>query len=685
MRATSTTPRAHAGVREARVALLGTVLVAIGGCGGSVAPGPSHAGPDASGDGAANAATDASDVDAGAIGTTGAPDCDGCAFPERDAAPCRSAPSIRIVYPPDTALLPPNLGTLSVQWVPFGAPFARFEVDFTQSAQAPTTDWRIVTACRTQTTDAQDAASGGCEIDVDPTSWARLAAANRGGAPIAITVRGSTDGACASTSEDTIRVSLAEDDLIGTYFFWKSDTALLGQSGQVWAKTFGDTTTPEQNVTSPTFGQPQCSGCHSLARDGSRMLAYPVDDTDPDYQGLSGRLVDLTAWPQGAAIEVANGQPPGFTAIASGATSYITSNGLPCQASTTSTCPQSASAAYPAAVPVDGFSLWNGQSGAFTGPVPIDDQGTRPTMPDWSVDGTSVVYVRPAAFGSWDQSARNDDNHLFGGTLYAASYAGGAAFGAPAVLVASQGENNYYPSYSPDAPASFVLFDRAPLDTTVATLTGCVGTIPRVTCPNDSFANPAARLMLVSNAPGALPIDLENANGSPANIRAPLSNSFPRFAPFVQTYKGKKLLWVTFSSTRDYALRVRNHGDGMYPCYPSDSFEWPGSVHRNIVDALCQHPQLWMAPVLGEATQGSTTDPSGVAIWIPYQDPTTHNHMASWTWKPPPTESTDGGGAGACTCSTSGGTCGPRNGGCGCCPGLGLVCSGNGLCILPTR
>jgi hypothetical protein len=305
--------------------------------------------------------------------------------------------------------------------------------------------------------------------------------------------------------------------------------------------------------------------------------------------------------------------------------------------------------------------------------------GTRPTMPDWSVDGAAIVFVVPTAVASWDTSLRNDDDHIFRGSLYSAPYAGNGAFGVPAILVASQGENNYYPSYSPDAPASFILFDRAPLDMTVATLTGCTGTPPRATCPNDSYANPAARLMLLANTPGATPIDLANANGSSTSIAAALSNSYPRFAPFAQIYKGKKLFWVTFSSTRDYALRVLNHKNGMYPCYPSDSYEWPGSVHTNIVDTLCQHPQIWMAPILVDGSQASTSDPSGAGFWLPYQDPTTHNHLASWMWKQ------SDGGSDACSCAMAGGPCGPANGGCGCCSGSGLVCSGDGLCILPTQ
>jgi hypothetical protein len=633
-------------------------------------------------DAASTQATQDAGAEGGAIGTTTAPDCPGCTFPPMTAPPCTSAPSIKVVYPPDTALLPPNLGTISVQWVPYDVSFVRFEVDFAQSAQAPVTDWRIVTACSAQTKDQEDAGSGGCELTVDPTSWSQLAAANRGGEPVAITVRGTTDGTCASTSEDTVHVSLAAEDVVGTYFYWRSEPALLGQSGQIWGQAFGDVaTSPGQNLTSPTFGQPLCSGCHYQSRDGSRMLVYPDDDTDPDYGGLAGSYVDMTQWPTGAAVALASGQPPGFTAIAPGGTAYLTSNGFPCQATASSTCPLTGAATYPAPVPVNGFSLWDGQTGTFTGAVPMGPTGTRPTMPDWSVDGTSIVYVLPTADANWDTGLRNDDDHIFGGSLFSAPYMGSGVFGNPAVVIASQGENNYYPSYSPDAPASFVLFDRAPLDTTVATLTGCTGTAPRATCPNDSYANPAARVMLLSNTPGASPVDLANANGSSTSIASALSNSYPRFAPFIQNYKGKRLLWVTFSSTRDYALRVLNHMNGMYPCYPSDSYEWPGSVHTNIVDTLCQHPQIWMAPILVDGAQATTSDPSGVAFWLPYQDPTTHNHLASWMWQPQQSD----GGTDACSCAMAGGPCGPANGGCGCCSGSGLVCSGGGLCILPTQ
>ncbi len=615
-------------------------LAALCACGGSVIAVGGDGGSDAS---ATDAPQEAAFGDA-AVGTATAPDCPGCTFPAPGAAPCSNAPTVKVVYPPDGVLLPPNLGVLSVQWVPYGAPFVRYEVDFSQSAQQPATDWRIITACSSQTTNTRGAATAGCEITVDPTSWAQLVAANRGGSPVSITVRGTTGGACASASADTVHVSFAEQDVPGTYFYWKSHATPLGTGGQIWSKTFGDPATPDHAVAAAPLQGALCAGCHTIARDRSRMLAYAVDDTDADYGGLGGTYLDATPLPGSPPVFLAGassvtatvdagggtGQPPGWTAIAPNAGAYVTSNGVPCT-STGALCGWSGNG-YAAAVPENAFSLWNGQTGAFIGAVPVGAAGTRPTMPDWSADGASLVYVVPSASASWDNGVRSDDDHVFGGSLYTVAYAGSGSPGGATLLVPSRGENNYYPSYSPDKPSSFVLFDRAPLDTTVPTLTGCKGNPPQAVCPNDSYSNPAARLMLVSGTPSSTPVDLQNANGSSSALASRLSNSYPRWVPAVQSYKGRKLLWITFSSTRDYGLRITNQATDLYPCYPPDSLEWPGSTHHAVMSAQCQQPQLWMAPVLVDPATGTLSgDPSGAAFWIPYQDMTAHNHMASWS------------------------------------------------------
>jgi hypothetical protein len=249
------------------------------------------------------------------------------------------------------------------------------------------------------------------------------------------------------------------------------------------------------------------------------------------------------------------------------------------------------------------------------------------------------------------------------------SYSAGT-WGPATPLLPSTGENNYYPSYSPDG--KLVIFDRAPNDTSAGGLTGCTGTAPRRACPNDSFSNPAARVMLMKGQSGATVIDLQAANGSPSATPLKWSNSWPKWSPFLQGYKNDQLLWIAFSSTRDYGLRVRNHVNGanQYQCYPSDSFENTITSHHQPFDPACQQPQIWMAAVdVTTAANQAPIDPSRPAFWLPFQDITTHNHTPYWTQsKAPPPD------AGA-PCVQLGGNC--TQGGT-CC--TGYVCQANGTC-----
>jgi hypothetical protein len=596
-----------------------------------------------------------------AIGNFTAPDCTGCTFPQKTAAACAAAPAINIVYPPDGVLVPPNMNVMSVQWTPFGS-FKQFEVDFTNAI----TDTRVVTSCMTQTMDngQPPMASGGCELVLSAQQWSFLASANRGGDPVTITVRGTTDGACASTSAATTHMQFAEEDLLGAIYYWKSTVTAVGTGGQIWVKSFGDAN-PEQQVTG-TGGAlaASCNGCHALSRDGQRMVVYSDDnDSDDEYSDVTGSDIDMTnKMPIGMAYAGrGTGQPPGFSTFSPDHSLYLTSNGLPMP-------------------PPNTLTFWDGNAGTAGMTAALGLATDRPTMPDWSPDGKSVVYVLPTKVAAWDQGgttggsgrfgggggggrgARSDDDHVFGGSLYTVPYTGNQTLGAPKALVTSAGENNYYPSYSPDG--QFIVFDRAPHNTTVPAIDGCV-MMPNPQCPNDSFSNPAARLMLTPAAAGA-PVDLTLANGPAANL---VSNSWPRWSPFVQTYKGNRLLWVAFSSTRDYGLRVRNHLTGMYQCYPADSYALPGAPHGQKFDPLCEQPQLWMAAINLSAAAGQ--DPSRVSFWLPFQDITTHNHTPQWTQQvatnmPPPPAS---------MCIPTGGNCLSNPAGC-----CSASCNANGLC-----
>ncbi len=589
-----------------------------------------------------------------------APDCIGCTFPQRNAPACAaSAPAIHVVYPVDGVLVPPNMNVISVQWTPFGGGYSEFEVDFQNSI----TDTRVVTKCAKQTQDTSQppVASGGCELVLDAQTWEFLANANRGGEPVAISVRGTTSGACASTSVDSVNLSFASEDLLGAIYYWKSTVTSNGTGGQIWVKSFGDSN-PEQQVTGVAGSAlaASCNGCHALSRDGQRMVVYSDDDdSDDEYGDVTGSLIDMTTkTPIGNAYAGrGTGQPPGFSTLSPTHANYVTSDGL-------------------GGAPTNNLTLWSGNAGAQTSTITFGNAADRPTMPDWSPSGASVVYVLPAKVAAWDQGGggrggggggRHDDDHEFGGSLYTVPYSGNGQFGTPTQFLASNGENNYYPSYSPDG--QFVVFDRAPKDPSVSAVDGCTGTAPQVSCPNDSFSNPAARLMLVPSVAGSTPVDLEKANGSAAASPEKLSNSWPRWSPFVQTYRGNRLLWVAFSSTRDYGVLVRNHLSGMYQCYPADSFQLPGATHHATFAAACQQPKLWMAAI--NLSESAHSDPSFPAFLLPFQDVSTHNHTPQWTQEivnmPPPD-------AGACI--PNAGNCQNDPGAC-CAP---YACGGDGTC-----
>jgi hypothetical protein len=572
-----------------------------------------------------------------------APDCPGCTFPPTNAPPCAmGTPAIHVVYPNDGVLVPPNMNVISVMWTPFGPPFTEFEVDFENMV----TDMRVVTKCAAQTMDTEQPsqASGGCELALDPNMWKFVAEQNRGGDAVTVTVRGTTDGMCANPSDNGINMSFANDDMLGAIYYWKSTITANGVGGQIWVKSFGDTN-PETLVT--TSLNSTCNGCHALSRDGLRMVINTDDDdSDDEYSDVQAGLIDMST------LNVIGGGAnlgPTFASFYPDHTLFIASNGL-----------------GPSNPPANVFYVYDGTSAAMTSTVNVGLN--EATMPDWSPDGKSVVFVAPIKGASWTNShgtPLTDDDHIFGGSLFTMPYSGSSAFGQPSVLLQSMNENNYYPGYSPDG--QLIVFDRVAYDSSVSMIDGCTGTSPHVACPNDSFSNPNARVMIMKPQSGAAVVDLERANGSPAAQPVPFSNSWPKWSPFLQKDHGDKLLWIAFSSTRDYGLRVRNHQSGMFQCYPADSYEDPGAAHHQAFSAQCQQPQLWMAAINVSQAEVQPKDPSYPAFWLPFQDMTTHNHTPQWTQR---VANQDAG----TPCVMQGANCMQAP----CCSGL--TCQANGLC-----
>jgi hypothetical protein len=283
------------------------------------------------------------------------------------------------------------------------------------------------------------------------------------------------------------------------------------------------------------------------------------------------------------------------------------------------------------------------------------------TQPDLSKDDTTLLFVVPVAGPAACDMApfsMQGDHHFVGGSLWSATFNASAnTIANPKQILQASSHNYYYPNLSPDQ--SFIAFNDAPEPGNTATTN------------NDAFYNRNARVKLLHFPPaaGATPIDL-----AALNVADGLTNSWPRWSPFVQTYKGHHILWVTFSSNRDYGLHLVNKGfDNCYPpegpmCDQPQPLSKMGVGYTN-----CAQPQIWMAAVIVDPDPSlDATDRSFPAFWLPFQDVTSHNHSAQWVEQivggGPPDGGTDAGGTDAGGDAATG-TCGEVGASCsvGCC------------------
>jgi len=284
------------------------------------------------------------------------------------------------------------------------------------------------------------------------------------------------------------------------------------------------------------------------------------------------------------------------------------------------------------------FAIWNGDGSGTTplasAALPTNMLGTQP---DLSKDDSTLVFVVPAT--GTIPTNKVGDHHFMGGSLYTASFNTSTnALATPAPFITATGPQNfYYPSFAPDM--SFVVFNEA--DDTSATNN-----------QNDAFYNRKARVKIMHwpTQQGDAPLDL-----AALNVADGLSNSWPRWSPFVGHFHGHNVLWVTFSSNRNYGLHLVN--TGFDNCYPPESpaYDQPQPLSKqNTTYENCAEPQIWMAAVIVDTDrQLDSKDRSFPAFWLPFQDVNSHNHSAQWVEKVNTPDQPDGG-----TCAPTGTACG---------------------------
>jgi len=460
-----------------------------------------------------------------------------------------------VVYPNDGVLLPPNLRLLEVHFRP-GANNTLFEISFANDL----TDVKVYTRCVVPM-------NGGCIYTPDPTVWQWLAETNRGGDELTVRARGTDDaGSGVGTSSD-IELAFSFENVKGGIYYWKASGGPTSESA-IMRFDFGNVMQQQaERFVGPDQASGKCVGCHALSRDGKKMVAaaggWDVEDS---------LLVDV-----GTATRSATPAKAAFMSWSPDASQYV---GVFAQPGT----------------PSYNLMLFDGTSGAQTGTIDVGATSAQATShPDWSPDGSQIAFVRIGAV-----SADGVNNQRFHTGSIQTVTQQGTGFGAPTTIVPAQsGVNRYYPSFSPDG--ALLAFNES----TCATAT------PDISCNADS--DPTASIFVVKPNAGATPIVLAHANApGKTDTGTALTNSWPKWAPFefqrTQT-AGSRVVWMTFSSTRNYGLRTPPAG--------SSSESASGTL-------------LWMVAIDPDRALAGQ-DPSAAAFALPFQDLQSSNHIAQWT------------------------------------------------------
>lgn len=301
----------------------------------------------------------------------------------------------------------------------------------------------------------------GTSWTADEATWAALVGTNAGGT---VEVELSLLVGAEVWSEAVVTLNVNRFDARGSIYYWSTSASGIRRI------PYGSPA--EDFLTGAQTGY--CVGCHSVR---AGRMAYTFDGGDGPFG-----LRDLTTGTE--VVSHDGGLRGNFNTFSPDGTKVLV--------------------AYQGAL-----LLYDAATGAFLSEVAT---GGAATHPDWSPDGTRVVFVLEDAPGS---------DWAFGlGKIAVMEVTPDGAFGAPTVVVdPPDPANAYYPAWSPDG--EWIAYNVS---------TG------------DSYADSDA-MVWVASADGAITVEL-----GAANVASGYTNSLPRWAPLPDD----DVLWLAFSSNRLY-------------------------------------------------------------------------------------------------------------------------------------
>ncbi len=489
-------------------------------------------------------------------------------------------------YPNNNVMLPPNLRLLDVHWLPGSPKNTLYRISFTSPQSQITYYSRCGTIGGILT-------PGSCGFQLDETGFSYLAESNAGAGNVTLTISATDDTGTGVGTSNSFTIQFAQQSVNGGVYYWDvSNTRIMRFD-------FGSASSVPQVFLAPgDYGtnSGNCVGCHTLSRDGTKIAASALGQNAGllvyvnDIAGLSAPGAQVTVNEDGNnRMQFGSFDPLGdlFVGI------------------------------YGDGSPLDPQSLYfhDGTTGLIV-PGLTKKLSFEPDHPSWSPDGTMIAMTHVGGhhtsqemyLGGIDVASFTAGSVADGGVTVAD---GGTTLGDPVVVVpnsvkdSTNAVNSYNPDFAPDS--TFLVFSQT---------TCAAGDSNSEKCDSDITSNVSATTWAVKPVAGATPVHLDNAAapGVADGANAAILDTFPRSTPFETAQGTGKLFWFTVASLRQPGLRLKNYvaGDESFPSQ--------------------KQQQLWMFAV-DPAKIMAGQDGSYPAFFLPFQDPTTSNHIAQWTQK----------------------------------------------------